>query len=382
MAKMELVYFMNNHDNWEEILTSPPYNIKVKRDGKYVLLKYNQLESDFNLELVREARGSIFFYDEFEKKWKCVCHPFDKFGNYGESYVPELDWETACVQEKVDGSLIKVWYHGGWHVSTNGTIDAAKAMISDNSMSYLDLFMSALTPYTDPKYFFEYLDKDYIYMFELVSPLNQMTVKYPETRLYFIGVRNNITRKEEDLYLFWRKHFKNCFKHEILLPAHYPLQTLEDVHNAVAALEEDKEGYVVVDKNFNRAKFKSEAYLIASHLRFNNVITTRKIIDIIRGDQLDDFLTYNPDRQEKVDNILKAGRDLAANLEEQWRRLAARNIATKKDFFQVVSSDPVRDFYLKKYDGKVASAKEWLDNQSMDKIVELIEQALVKYIDL
>ena len=35
---MEVLNFMNTHDDWEEILTQPPYCIKVNRDDKYILL--------------------------------------------------------------------------------------------------------------------------------------------------------------------------------------------------------------------------------------------------------------------------------------------------------------------------------------------------------
>ena len=109
------------HDDWENELAAAPYYLKIKYDGCYVMFSYNQLASDFNNELVREARGIIFRTGEWEYP---VCWAFDKFGNYGESYVPEIDWPTAMVTEKIDGSLIKVWWDGYWHISTNGTIDA------------------------------------------------------------------------------------------------------------------------------------------------------------------------------------------------------------------------------------------------------------------
>ena len=126
MYKLELREFILSHDNWEELLTAEPYYLKISRDDEYIMFKYNQVFSDFNIPLVREARGIIFR----ESDWECVCHPFDKFGNYGESYCPEIDWKTTSVQEKVDGSLIKFWYDNGWHISTNGTIDAFKANLN------------------------------------------------------------------------------------------------------------------------------------------------------------------------------------------------------------------------------------------------------------
>ena len=56
---------MHMVENWAEILSNPPYNIVIKEDGDYVLLKYNQLNSDFNLPIVREA--AALFLDEMER---------------------------------------------------------------------------------------------------------------------------------------------------------------------------------------------------------------------------------------------------------------------------------------------------------------------------
>ena len=75
MYKIELRDFILSHENWEELLVAEPYNLKISRDDGYVLFKYNQVFSDFNIPLVREARGIIFR----ESDWECVCHPFDKF---------------------------------------------------------------------------------------------------------------------------------------------------------------------------------------------------------------------------------------------------------------------------------------------------------------
>lgn len=52
MYKLELRDFILSHDNWEELLTAEPYNLKISRDGDYIMFKYNQLSSDFTIPLV------------------------------------------------------------------------------------------------------------------------------------------------------------------------------------------------------------------------------------------------------------------------------------------------------------------------------------------
>ena len=118
-----LCKFINNNPNWESILSEYPYFITIRKDGPLAIFNYNLLASeivegeteedtkrftcDFSLPEVQEARGIIINYETLE----VVCWPFRKFGNYGESYVDTIDWRTARVQEKVDGSIMKLWFN-------------------------------------------------------------------------------------------------------------------------------------------------------------------------------------------------------------------------------------------------------------------------------
>src|SRR5689334_401284 len=119
---LKLQEFINLHENWEELLSQKPYALSIKRDAGYVLFAYNMIESDFSNSIVQEARGVIF--DELTMI--PVCIPFFKFFNVQEGHAADIDWSTATVTEKLDGSIIKLWNDAGaWHISTNGTIDAA-----------------------------------------------------------------------------------------------------------------------------------------------------------------------------------------------------------------------------------------------------------------
>ena len=76
MRKLKLIEFIKENEDWREKLSGEPYFIKITAEGKYTIFKYNQLNSDFNNEIVRECRGLILD-DEFNP----VCVPFFKFGN-------------------------------------------------------------------------------------------------------------------------------------------------------------------------------------------------------------------------------------------------------------------------------------------------------------
>ena len=84
--KLCIQKFIEEHADWEKLLSEKPYCISISRDvmfgRKLIMFKYSQIDSDFNIELVRECRGIILDEDTLE----VICHPFNKFGNYEEPY--------------------------------------------------------------------------------------------------------------------------------------------------------------------------------------------------------------------------------------------------------------------------------------------------------
>ena len=107
MRKLKIQWFIEQDQsgNWEKVLSEKPYCITVSRDKMFgknlIMFKYSQVDSDFNEPLVRELRGLVLDEDTLEP----VVVPFFKFGNYGESYVPDIDWKTAFVSQKLDGCV-------------------------------------------------------------------------------------------------------------------------------------------------------------------------------------------------------------------------------------------------------------------------------------
>lgn len=97
--------FIRSNADWERLLSSAPFNLSITHDEafgrKLVMLKYDQLSSDFYNAIVKECRGLILDAETFE----VVSYPFNKFFNYGEQYADEVDWRTAYVTEKIDGCV-------------------------------------------------------------------------------------------------------------------------------------------------------------------------------------------------------------------------------------------------------------------------------------
>lgn len=359
---LKLVEYILGNPKWETDLALKPYCIKIKRKDNFIMFNYNQIESNFSHELVRECRGIILE----DVTFKPVCVPFFKFFNYGEKHSADIDWSSAKVEEKVDGSLIKMWYYDSeWRISTNGTIDANDAQLSSDVCDYLgsfeDLFMVAINDIdlTD-----EILNKNYTYMFELISPINRIVVPYSSTSIVHIGTRNNETLEEIDVDIGVKK------------PKRYNLRTLEDCIETATQMPFSEEGYVVVDKNYNRIKIKSPAYVTAHYLKNNNVITKSRIIDVMKIQESSEFLNYFPEYKKAFWEIEKRIETFISIMDEKI--LFAEN-----NFFKDMGRD-IFALYAKKtqcpsmmfnwYDGKCEDARIWLWKQRNEIILKLIDK--------
>lgn len=364
---MKVLDFMNRHEDWEDLLTQPPYNIIVKHDGDYILLKYSQFNSDFNNEIVRECRGSIF-YKIPDMGYICVCRAFDKFFNQGEPYAANIDWNSAVVEEKVDGSLIKLWYHNNkWHISTNGTIDAFKANIDGTPYNFGMLTYQALGGVEKFRQFTHLLDKNWIYMFELVSPKSRVTIFYPETKLYYLGERNLFSMRENK----WYRDFMQ--DSGVLCPKEFNLHSLDDCLEYVKTMTKDEEGFVIRDNSFNRMKLKSPEYLFAFHCNNNGAITTGRIIDMIKEEKIDDFLAYCPQYTDHVNKVINAIGGLEFKLKMEWFYVEKYAECDRKEFANRVSKSQYKDFLFKKYSNRNLTVYDYIISKPTSKIKDMIE---------
>ena len=314
---MQLTEYLNSHPNWEEELTKEPYNLKVKHENGYIIIKY-WLNTDFSYEICKEARGVIF--KSTPDGYVCVCHPFDKFFNYEEVHADNIDWNTATVYEKVDGSLIKVWFDETWHVSTNGCVDAFEAEANETKISFGQLFNKAVN-----FSLFDELDKTHTYMFELVSPQSQLVVEYSETAAYYIGERDKTTDKE--LY----NYTDIMASYGVKKPLVYQLHKLNDVIALVNSFDVSHEGCVVRDASFKRIKIKGAAYLSVFFMRCQSNVSDKRIIDAIKNETIDDWAAYNPDVAKRYDKMISTLKNLATEYEQAYENVTKNTFFDKKE---------------------------------------------------
>lgn len=294
---LETIKFIKEHENWKDILKQPPYCFTINEDEDYAILKYSQLDSDFTLQICKECRGLVIDLHTLEP----VALSFIKFFNVQEQLADRIYWKDCKVLEKVDGSKMLCWfnkYKNKWQVSTSSQLDAYNANVQDFGITFGQLFDRAQTNFVLPNEasLFEYLDPKYCYTFELVSPESRVVIPYKKTDLYFIGVRDTETFEELDpatfeLYNYMKK------------PKVYQLPNLKSCLTTVEQFGFDQEGFVVVDKHWNRVKIKSPAYLQAHYLRGNGVNSQSKILEIIEQNEQEEFLSYFPEYKDYFKDI-------------------------------------------------------------------------------
>lgn len=362
--KLKVLEFINNNENWKEILEKEPYNIKVKEEDNFIILNYSQIESDFSLRIVQECRGLILAKEN--NKYISVCIPFFKFFNYGEKYASKINWNSAQVQEKIDGSLIKIWfYKNKMHISTNSMIDAFKATIAlptNNFKTYGDLAKYCL----DNDYKDKIFDINCTYMFELVSPYTRIVVPYKQIKLYYLGQRDNQTLQE--------MNYNELYDYK---PKLYNISTLNDCINNANNLPNDKEGYVVVDKNYNRIKIKSPTYVAMHHVR-TNIATEKSILELIRKNEIDEFINYFPEYKDASQQIRNKYNNACADIANCYLfiEMKVKNLKTRKEQAQLIMQifKNCSDFAFSYLDGRVKGIEEFIKNLSLEKLSKRLEK--------
>lgn len=368
MKKSELLEFINHTLDWQKVLSQKPYMLSITEEDPYVILKYNQIESNFNIPLVREARG-IILKKTFQGDYKIVCRAFDKFFNYGEGNALIIDEFSMQVQEKIDGSIIKIWYDDNkLYFSTNGVIDAKNCELplqTDKYKTFYDIVEEALNKYSEAfnklTDYYKIGSYNYTHIFEVVSPYNKVVIPYKDIDIYYLGSRCMMTQEEYVINFGFKT------------PKKYSINSIKECIKIAQDLPYSEEGYVVVDKYFHRIKIKSPAYLAVHHLKNNGVVTPYRVLELIRQNECEEFLSYFPEYKEIFSEIEEKYRLFKIACDWDLELATDNKNLSRKDFALKMKDMAVNmDFTFKLYDGKVNSIEDYFNSISSEKLWKAI----------
>jgi len=359
---LDLQTFVLSNLNWREKLVEPPYCLKIQDKEGYVMFSYNMIDSDFSIKLVRESRGIIL---DSADNFNVACMAFEKFFHYSDKLAAKIDFASARIEEKVDGSILKWWYAkrlNCWMLSTNNMIDAREATVSkDFNKTFNDLFEEAMSKLTlDVSKLIKSEYFQYTFVFEIVSPYNRIVVPYRDVAIYHIGIRNNITLQEEHVDVGIQK------------PTIYTFNTLEDCIAHAKQLPFNEEGYVVVDKFWNRIKVKSVNYLAAHHMKNNGVVTYSRVLDMIRAEQHDDFLAIFPEYSEHFDKVIPKWSEFLKQCASDIEFASNNPFPTRKDYAVWAKRHKYPALLFAWLDKKVKTVSEYIKDVQSEKLLKLM----------
>jgi hypothetical protein len=355
------------------------FDLKTRDYGHKILLKYNQLSSPSIMALpeVQECRGLIL-----EKgTWRVMSMGFTKFFNSEESNAHKIDWETAVILEKLDGTMIQVYYDDHdmtWYGGTTGTANGEGEVNNKLGTTFNQLFWNTIKE-KYPTFRMEWLDKNVTYVFELTTPYNIVVKPHGESSATLLTARHNVSLKEAS-----RAELFECAK-----ALHLPIvksydftgKNFGEILRSFDGLDSFFEGYVVVDAKFNRVKVKSPKYVAIHHLK--NKTAEYAIMDVVKNNEIEEFCAVIPERKSELISLKKNYDDLINELTLVWDNLyKPKNITPeeKKKFAKAVFDICNTNKKLKQFSGlffglsqnKIGGVSEYImkyDSKSLYKLL-------------
>ena len=340
MTPLAVQTYLRSGRTLDDLAAEYAIRVKVSDELGVAMLNYNQIASPMHQPIVQECRALILALGT----WSVVSRSFFKFFNLGEPLAQEIDWSTASIQEKIDGSLIS-FYHwrGEWRIATKGTPDAS-GPVHNSGGTFRALVERAIEEMgvgvgvgvgvgQTLESFTSQLDPNVYYAFELTAPENRIIIPYANRELTLLAAWDAASLVELDVERIARPQTR--------LAKRYPAAGLDEL---VASVQEiglgELEGYVVKDASGRRVKIKSPAYLMVDRV-MARLATPRRRLEFLLSPNYDDVLpTLPPTVQSEVLEIQARLQSLMFEITASFRELKPLAAEGRKAFALAASKSP------------------------------------------
>ncbi len=274
---------------------------------------------------------------------RIIARSFPKFHNIEEGkYTPTEDF---VVYEKLDGSLILVFFHDNeWIVASRGSFTSNQAL---HARQLLNNYFEG----TEYK-----LNKDVTYTFEVIYPENRIVIDYKgRNELVFLTAYDTNGNEYPDLGVELQQY-------GIKLPIVY---NHNDYTNLKSLNWENNEGFVVRFSNGDRVKIKFESYLnlhrIVTHMNGLRVweIFANNPNELTLDDCCpDEFLGWVKERwltlHEKYNSILAEVKTSFNN----YKKITS----TRSEFAKLVTNEKYPKLFFHLFDGRMDDFQQAIVN--------------------
>lgn len=322
--------------------------------------------------------GEVDWKNKQVGSFDVLAWPMCRFYNHGDPSAADIDWShpSLKVYEKVDGTCIILYWdplHDRWHAGTRSVpeadlpINAGNLEIGDTTFSQLFLQALKLTRESvsgkpvdwvvDGPEKVIHLNKELTYVFELVSPYNQIVVTYPDPRVYLLAVRHTQTGKELPIESLRLEH--------VLRPRTWEIRDVAALACFVDAADPSQlEGAVAcvqVAPHFKRLKVKNKTYVLAHKSKDTVTSSARNALEAVILDKADDIIPLVPvDVQDKLRAMQRAFNDYCKNVDEKVAEYKAEAAGSRKRFAeQVLLAGGFTAVYFNLWENRAINAREW-----------------------
>lgn len=351
----------------EDLGIKPTYNYKYG----LVVLNYSQIDSPKTNPIVIECRSLVLGLDDNEVFY-IVSRSFDRFLNLGENgNEDKIDITTMTAYEKLDGSLIGLFFHRGeWLYRTKSMIMPDIEMFADAfGNSWKDLIDGTLGDFVSVKH--NPYSKEYTFILEVTSPINRIVTRYEDSKITLLSVRHNLTGE----YLAQVDMVRTAEMNDWGYPSSFKFGSIAQCKEAVADLPNLQEGYVLYDMDgVPKCKIKSPLYLAVHRIRGESVPTPKRIMDLVFTNETDEYLTYFSEDtymfQPYMDAFILAEQDFNIS----WDRVS--NITDQKEFALTIKGTPTMHLMFRKKQNNSLTFSDCFSNLTSQAKYNLTERYL------
>ena len=343
--------------------------VKAKPYRGKVSFCYDKIGASDSDPVAQQCRGLVLREGSLE----VVAYPFDRFFNLGQGAAATIHWPTARFEEKLDGTLLIVyWDDDGktWRCATRQMCEAhgdingvgTFAYLADKAAGRHSASFHGAT--LDEMMEGSGCDRGVTYMFELTSPYNRVVCEYNELGLTLLGARRLSDFAELDPH-----ETANALGFKA--PRTWGFASIEDL---IAVMRDwsplEYEGVIVRDHAFNRVKVKSPQYLAAHHATDSLGSSWRNVCEAVQTGHADDIMAAVPQFvRDRIESLRAPIGRLIARVESDFEEL--RSIDDMKTYAFAANARlfPGALFALKR--GKTDSAQAFVRGAQADTVLEL-----------
>lgn len=320
-----------------------------ERFPELFVLNYDQIESPKFHPITLECRSLVVEYREMGS-WEVVSRSFDRFFNYGETETA-YDAEYLMANEKRDGSLIGLFYHGkyGWLYRTRKML-MPESSVNGTDVTWDELIEEALGEdwlrHAETfKHDQEHVNGSFTCILEVTSPDNHVVTRYADRKMTLLAARSvsgeYLKRETLDLtadHWGW------------LRPELIQFDSMADCVTAARELRDLQEGFVMYNRHGAPVcKVKNPAYVCAHHLRGEGPLTPRRIMDLVMLGETDEYLSIFPEDTPQIAPYINAYGEVFQAANREWEDV--KEIPQGKEFALAVKDSKVKHLLFRRKQG-------------------------------